>query len=310
MEFYDLNKLFLLNETLVEKLFNIFTDDFKLSKHFDSFEDFKTYIINLAAKDNIKLKFDGNIPDQESVGGHFYPSPHEIVIDLPRNIDFTTYDVFNVFFHEYAHYINEIQVKTPGKLNPIRGTKEGQNSYISPPTGSFKFAYLYKDISKIYQLLEYTYQPQERSNWAFSIAYDIYDTNPVILKKTMNNFDKPDRDLIDKLIRAHEYAWEEKQTEYQIQKYSNSLGSNGAQMFFFLIGAYKDLMKIKDNDFKKDQELIKYRYEKLIDLIRKYYRRLVGVMLYAKQNRNKLQVFRIGDQPDRSDDSKFPLGKY
>ena len=34
MEIFDLNKLFLLNETLVEKLLNIFTDDFKLGKQF------------------------------------------------------------------------------------------------------------------------------------------------------------------------------------------------------------------------------------------------------------------------------------
>jgi len=310
MEIFDLNKLFLLNETLVEKLLNIFTDDFKLGKQFKDLKDLKTYIINLAAKDNIKLNFDENKPNLESVGGHFYPSPHEIIIDLPRNVEFTAYDIFNVFFHEYAHYINETRVKESGKINPIRVTKEEQNSYIIPPDVSFKFAYLYKNISKIYQLLEHTIQPQERSNWAFSIAYDIYDAKPVILKKTINNFNKPDRDLIDKLIRSHEYAWEEKQTEYQIQEYSNSLGSTGAQMFFFLIGAYKALMKIEDKDFKKDQELIKYRYEKLIDLIRKYYRRLVGVMLYAKQNKNKLQIFRIGDRSDRSKDSKFPIGKY
>ena len=310
MELMDLNKLILINETLVEKLLNKFTDDFKLGIYFKDYTDLKAHIIDLAAKDNIKLSFDENKQNLESVGGHFYPSPHEIVIDLPRDIDFTAYDVFNVFFHEYAHYLNEIQVKIPGKLNPIRGAKEEENSYIQPPNVSFKFAYLYKNISKIYQLLEHTMQPQERSNWAFSIAYDIYDTNPVILKKTMNNFNKPDKDLIDKLIRSHEYIWEEKQTEHQIQEYSKSLGSTGAQMFFFLIGAYKSLIKIKDKDFKKDQELIKYRYEKLIDLIRKYYRRLVGIMLYAKQNKNKLQIFRIGDSSNRPEDSKFPLGKY
>ena len=296
MELLDLNKLFLINETLVEKLLNKFTDDFRLSRDFKDLESLKLYFINLAARDNILLKFEEDKnSNAETVSGKFLPLPHEIIIYLPKNFTFTAYDVFNVFFHEYVHYINEISVKQIGKLNPIRGTKLGETSYISAPSISFKQAHLHKNVDLEYQLIEYVIQPQERSNWAFSIAYDIYSIAPVILKKTMNNFNKPDQDLIDKLIKSHSYFWKEKHTEYQIEKYSESLGASGSQVFFFLLGIYIDLMSITHKDFIKNQDLLQARFDKLLDLIKKYYKRIIGVMLYAKQNKGKLSVYRVGD---------------
>lgn len=309
MEIHDLNKLFLLNETLVEKLLNIFKDDFKLDKHFPDLDSLKTYLINLAAKDGITLKFE-NRSENKSIGGKFIPFPHEIIIYLPEERDFSVQEVFNAFFHEYSHYLNEVKLKRPGFINPRREKQEGDTEYIDPPIISYENIYLYNKET-ILRLLQYSTQFQEKSQVAFSIAYDIYDSKPVVFEKQMNNyFNKPDRDLIDRLVKSHEYFWEKNNTEYQIEKYVEGLRSNGAKMLFALVVVYLDLTNPKHPKFdKNNQELINSRFEKLIELIRKYYRRLVGVMLYAKQNKNKLLIFRVRDKTDKSDDSRFPIGK-
>ena len=294
----SLNQLILLNETLVEKLLDLFTDDFQLKKDYKNIEDLKLQLRKSILKENLKLTFiNSTNKNLESVTGQFLPNPYEIIITFPKDLNFSAFDVLSVFFHEYSHYIAEN--KLPGILNSSRNQSGTDGKHIKPP-GTFKNLQFLKDSLPMILLLESTIQPQERSSVAFSIAYDMCNDNQIDLTPKIHRFNNlvfVDKDLVDKLRRSHEFFWKENyNNEHQIEQYLKRIPSTGSQLFFYLVGYFEELKRRNDPEFQDVLPLTTERFIKLIELIeliRKFYRRLVGIMKYAKQNKRKSSIFRI-----------------
>ena len=273
----NINDLVLFTETAVDRLFDIFKEDFQLQSEYRSKDVFVKHIKEILKKHNININFI-KTSKQNTVSGTYYASDSSITIFVPvRRVSLQ--ELMNAIFHEFAHYIVEDRVSN--KLNPI--DKENVYDYTFPIEVELKNPYkifglfLEKNAHVLMdQMLEYWTQPHERSNIAFSIAYDIYDEN------------KPFKaNLIDVLVTSHLECWNEyhskKDLEY-FDKYIKKFQKVGSLTLFSIIFYRQELLSKKELSRK-----LALNVPRLIELVEKYYRRIGGILHNTKNSQTYLQ---------------------
>ena len=121
------------------------------------------------------------------------------------------------------------------------------------------------------KMLKYWTQPHERTNIAFSIAYDVYDEN------------KPFKsDKIEFLINAHLQCWkkyhENNNLEY-FDIYIRNIQKLGSLILFAIIFYRQELT------FRQElgPEFI-LSVPRTLELVKKYYKRLGGILINSKNN--------------------------
>jgi len=271
----------ILQETVVDKLLDVFNDYFRLKlPDLDSNE--LLFQLNVIIRDQgIKLKIAIN-PSRTDIGasGVYYADKNEIVLELPRNkVNLRKFTV--AFFHEYIHCMRENIV--PGKFNPTERNLVGYVNpidlkYIGNQYGYYGL-FLERDHAdeKMYQMLKYWTQPHERSNIAFNIAYDLYfDTAPF----KVSTFD----DIIDAGFEIWKLYNQTKSLKY-LDIFKHQFKSSPGVMTLLAVIFYRQELNSKQ---KLDRQL-KTNVPKMIDLARRYYKRLGGIL--NNSSNSKIAIF-------------------
>ena len=190
--------LVILNETLVEKLFDLFEDDFKLENSYRDWTDLEKYMQDNLKKYNIKITIN-KVPGYKEVGGEYRAWSNEIIMTVPDKKYNPRYlqKFTSVFFHEFAHHIKEEEdSKAAGRFNPVPGdlknyTEPVNLKLVSNPYGFYGLFLEGNNSNNLMnQMIKYWTQQHERSNIAFSIAYDLYDDTKQIENRTFDSFIK------------------------------------------------------------------------------------------------------------------------
>lgn len=270
----NIDDLVLFTETVVERLFDVFGEDFQLKNSYKNTPEFENYMVNLLRNNNIKLTFI-KMTDQKQISGEYKSWANEIEIKLPRR-GFNLQEVMSVIFHEFAHHIKE--TKVPGKFNPTRD-KLGTYSFpIDPkfldnPYGIFGL-FLEKHNSALLMsnMLKYWTQTHERSNIAFTIAYDIYDNT------------KPfKRDMIDQLINYFQESWQTYHKTGDYKDFGKCITDlkfyPGTLVLLAIIFYRQELLSKRE----LSRELI-INIPRTLELTKKYYRRVGGILNNSKNS--------------------------
>jgi hypothetical protein len=289
-EIFDKLNLLILNETLVEELLNIFGPNFSLKQHYNSLTEFKTHLQAICRSYKVQLIFITS-NNQENVSGLYQPSPATITISLPKNKEISAQEILNVIFHEYSHNIKENIL--PDRFNPTRDNLSKIDYKPAPAMRNIRL----DDYPEMLKYLEYVLQPAERSSQAFTIAYDLYlqkGFSPVKLY-----LDNRKLGLVKQLIPEFFAAWaNNNQSIFDIEEYIKKTNmSSGVQVLFFIIGYYFEIISHKYGQNNPDLEnrisSIGKSLQRLINMIDKYYIRIVGIMNYDKKNRKGTTTFRV-----------------
>ena len=268
----NIDGLILFNETVVDRLFDIFGDDFQLKNSYKNTPEFENYMTEVLKKKNIKLTFI-KMTDQKHISGKYKSWTNEIEIRLPRH-GFNLQEVMSVIFHEFAHHIKE--QKVPQKFNP---TPQNHGTYSFPVDSRFldnKYGiyglFLEKHNSALLMsnMLKYWTQTQERSNISFTMAYDIYhNTNPF------------KEDTIEYLINYFLELWkkyQETKDDKVIDEYMDNFKLYSGTLILFAIVFYRQELLLKR---ELSRELI-INIPRTIELTKKYYRRIGGILNNSK----------------------------
>jgi hypothetical protein len=274
----DINELILF-ETVVEKLFDIFKDDFQLRSEYKNFAAFESHIKSILEKFKININFLGTIK-QNSISGEYFVVDNSIIIQLPVR-RFSLQEIISVIFHEFAHYI--IEDRVPERFNPENKTDLLRNYTLPVKSARNKYGiyglFLEERNSNLLmnQMLKYWTQPHERSNFAFSIAYDVYDENHLF-----------EIDIIDKLINSHLECWKKFHADNNLEyldKYMKSINKVGSLILFDVVFYRQELTS--NRELSREMLL---NVPRLLELIKKYYRRIVGILSSVKNSRTYFQV--------------------
>lgn len=269
-----MEELFLLSETLVEKLFDAFDTDANLTflYRYDKFEDIKKHLTKILRKFGLDLEFRQD-ENNTSVGGLYQVEHKKIIIILPTKKDVYIEDIIDRIFHEYSHDIRE--KSAPGKFNP---TSIDNKKYFDPP--EFKWSV---NVNRYYMLafVKYITQPHEKSSFAFTIAYDF-----------CKSFGYQDN-----LIKLKVKEWEDlSKAEYNEKILENR--PEGVKIVFYLSIYYSKLKQSKDRDF----EIVKNQLIDLFKMSIKYYKRVAGTLKIKNQNnpfgqrKRKTIILRAGEK--------------
>ncbi len=188
----SINQLFILQETLVEKLFNEFININIKEIYNDSFFDNFAEVI---AKYKIKVVFDDSDSKRKVVSGRtrlsndskihyiiylYVPQEHN---DLGEQ---TLRETINTLLHEFSHCMILNILK---KLSSNESKHKIINRFITSPNVIVSFNI--NDISKdnCESFLKYIFDVRERSVWAFTIAFShfYHNGNQSIYKSTTLN---------------------------------------------------------------------------------------------------------------------------
>lgn len=274
MEIFDLNKLFLINETLIDKLFDIFDEDFQIKNDKGFSDELENQLKQICKNEGEGVDIEFKYVDGAKVGGHYYAKQKLIVIDIPKQKErVLTNKILEVVFHEYAHHL--LELAKPKEFNPTEDNKDIVN-YKEQVSEALKIT-----LDKMIKNIDYFTQPAEKSNVAFTIAYGLY----------VNNSFKAS--LIKDLAHAHAYEWEKyisisNNNHVELINYMQQLGQMvGSQLYFRLIVYAIELSKYKTN---KDAQKASKKLPVLFTLVDKYYKRLAGILRddksYVKNIRN------------------------
>ncbi len=276
----DIDGLILFNETVVERLFDIFGEDFQLKNSYKNTPEFENYMVSLLKKNGITLTFI-KMTDQRQISGEYKSWTNEIEIKLPKN-GFNLQEVMSVIFHEFAHYIKE--TKVPGRFNPTQHSLGTYSSPVDPRYLNNQYGiyglFLEKSNSALLMsnMLKYWTQTHERSNIAFSIAYDIYDNT------------KPFKsDTIDQSINYFQEIWKkyhETGDHKDIDKCINNLNLHSGTLILLAIVLYRQELFAKR---ELSRELI-INIPRTIELTKKYYKRIGGILSNDKNSRIRFRV--------------------
>jgi hypothetical protein len=290
-EMFDKLNMLLLNETLVEELLNVFGPNFSLKQHYNSFTEFKTHLQTICRSYKVQLIFITSNTSHENVAGLYQANPATITITLPKNREVNAQEILNVIFHEYSHNIKENVM--PDRFNP---TKQNISKIDYKPAPMMRNIRL-DNYPEMLKYLEYVLQPAERSSQAFTIAYDLYIEKGFSPVKSY--LDNRKLGLVKQLIPEFFTAWgNNNQSILNIEEYINKTNmTSGVQVLFFIIGYYFEIISHdygKDNpDLKNKISSIGKSLQRLINMIDKYYIRIVGIMNYDKKNRKGTTTFRV-----------------
>jgi len=268
----NIDNLIILNETIVERLLDTFKEDFYLRQQFKSNRPaFEKHIIELFRKYNIHLSFEHYKDPQNDlrdVSGYHHSPTKTITITYPRR-GVKIYEVMSVIFHEYVHYLKDDLLD--GKFDP---NKDNSN-YIFPinskalynPYGIYGLFLERKNPEFLMnKMLKYWTQPHERTNVAFTIAYDIYyDTRPF------------KSDTIDYLLDQFLEIWKkyhETGQHSEIEHCMNKIKLSSGSMSLLSIVFYRQELTSKR---QLAPELVS-SIPRTLDLIKKYYRRIGGIL--------------------------------
>jgi hypothetical protein len=269
----NVDNLILLNETIVEKLLDSFGDDFHVKRQFKGNKPiFEKHMKDIFQKQGIQLIFikpneDPRI-EQRDIGGEHHAQSNTIIITYPRR-GVKLHEIMSVIFHEYAHYIK--RNLTHEKFEP---NKENSN-YTFPinsialdnPYGLYGL-FLEKKNSEFLmnKMLKYWTQPHERTNIAFSIAYDIYyDVRPF------------KSDEIEQLINSFQEIWKKYYKTNQHEEIGmclNNLHFSSGAMILLSIIFYRQELTLRR---ELARELV-LSVPRTIELIKKYYKRIGGIL--------------------------------
>lgn len=253
----NISHLFILNETLVEELFDVFDNDLRMRVDKGLSEDLEKYLQTLTKKYGVNLEFKYHYGKE--VSGKYLAKEHTIHVYVPDLKDRVyTNKIFDAIFHEYAHHV--IELAKPGLFNPTETNKDTINYQKLPVINPDEKL----TSENMLDTISYATQQYERSQVAFTIAYGIYCDNRV----------KPN--LIRILIESHIFALNKYQNDpNKLWDYQVSSGiSAGSQLLFKLI-SYCLLL------YKLDQKIYLINIQNVSDLLAladKYYKRLVGIL--------------------------------
>jgi len=251
-----MEELFLINETLVEKLFDTFDTDADLTflYRYDKFEDIKKHLIKILQKFGLDLEFkqDENL---KSVGGLYQAEYKRIIVILPLKKDIYLEDIIDRIFHEYTHEIRENA--TPGKFNP---TEKDNKNYFKAP--EFKWSVNASEYNMLAFIKNIT-QPHERSSFAFTIAYDF-----------CKSFGYQDN-----LIKLKVKEWEDlSKAEYNEKILEDK--PEGIKIVFYLSIYYSKLKQSKYRNIER----VKPPIIDLFQMSIKYYKRVAGTLKIRNKN--------------------------
>ena len=267
--------LVILNETVVERLFTMFGDDFKLNNSCQNWIDLEKYMQGVLKKYKIKIIIK-QIPGQKEVGGEYRVWSDEIIMTVPKNFNSRNLQKFmSVFFHEFAHYLKEEKnSKAAGRFNPTETDSKNYSRPVDPRllTNQYGFYGLFLEKNNrddlMNQMIRYWTQQHERSGIAFSIAYDIYDdTKP--FKEDMVRF------YIDNFVEN--WTNYHKTGDYSAFDWSAKRFSPGFMILLALIFYRQELSSRRQLTRENIQNI-----PKLLELTKKYYRRIGGILNSSK----------------------------
>jgi len=248
--------LFLISETLVEKLFDTFdTDaDLMILYRYNTFEDINRHLSKILQRFGLTLEF---IRDANAtiVGGLYQAEHKKIIIILPLKKDIYLEDIIDKIFHEYSHEIKEQVV--PHKFNP---TEKDDKNYFKAP--EFKWSINASEYNMLAFIKNIT-QPHELSSFAFTIAYDF-----------CKSFGYQDN-----LIKNKVKEWEDLSNAEHIEKILEER-PDGIKIMFYLTVYYSRLKQSK----YRNLERVKSSIIDLIKLVTKYYKRIAGTLKIRNQN--------------------------
>jgi hypothetical protein len=251
-----MDELFLINETLVEKLFDTFDTDADLTflYRYDNFKDIEQHLMKILQKFGISLEFrqDENL---KSVGGVYQVEHKRIIIFLPLKKDIYLEDIIDRIFHEYSHEIRENSA--PGKFNP---TEKNNKNYFKAP--EFKWSVTASEYNMLAFIKNVT-QSHERSSFAFTIAYDF-----------CKSFGYQDN-----LIKLKVKEWEDLYKAEHNEKILEDR-PDGIKIAFYLSVYYSKLKQLKYRNLERVKPLIIDLFQMTI----KYYKRVAGTLKIRNQN--------------------------
>jgi len=275
----DTDDLVLFTETVADRFLDIFSDDFQLKSEYKNTEIFKKHIVDILKNYKIRLQII-KTSKQNVISGEYFVGNNSIILNIPvRRVSLQEF--MNALLHEFAHFIVEFQV--PGIFNPR--TEDDLRGYTLPINEDLKNPYklfglfLEKNRSSLWMsnMLKHWTQAHERSNWAFSIAYDIYNENRLYTSLTIKT-------LIDSHLECwKKYHADRKNLKY-LDDYMRKFKTNSELTFFAIIFYRQELLSRRE----LIRDLI-LNTSKLINLVEKYYRRISGILHNTKNSQTYLQ---------------------
>ena len=264
----NIDSLMLLNETVVDRLLDVFGDDFRIDNKYANSVEFEKHMQILLRKYNIKITFDKTMRPK-GVSGEYRSWSQEIIISIPR-VGFNFSEVIPVIFHEFAHHIKEIHV--PGYYNPTQfsdGTYirslDPKDHRITNPYGLYGL-FLEKDSEELMnRMITYWTQQHERSGIAFMIAYDLYQD----MKFSLNSFDELVNEVLVEWKKYHE-----KGEHGIINEYMNHFKFHDGMMILVAIIFYRQELISRQLLTHK----LNFDISRLLELTKKYYRRVGGIL--------------------------------
>jgi hypothetical protein len=276
-EIFDKLNLLSLNETLVEELLNVFGPNFSLKQHYNSFTEFKTHLQAICRSYKVQLIFILS-KDHENVAGLYQPNPATITITLPKNKEISAQEILSVIFHEYSHNIKENVI--PDRFNPTPENLSKIDYRTAPIMRNIRL----DNYPEMLKYLEYVLQPAERSSQAFTIAYDLYLERGFSPVKVY--LDNKKLGLVKQLIPEFFIAWgNNNQSILNIEEYIKKTNmTSGVQVLFFIIGYYFEILSHKygQNNIDLENRIsnVGKSLQRLINMVDKYYIRIVGIVNY------------------------------
>ena len=271
--------LVLFTETVADRFLDIFSDDFQLKSEYKNTKVFEKHIIDILKNYKISLHII-KTSKQNVISGEYIAQNNSIILNVPvRRVSLQEF--MNVLLHEFAHFIIEFQV--PGIFNPR--TKGDLRGYSLPVGEDLKNPYklfglfLEKKNSSLWMnnMLEYWTQAHERSNWAFSIAYDIYNENKLYSSLAIKT-------LIDSHLECWKKYHADKNNLKYLDEYMNKFKTTSELTFFAIIFYRQELLSKKELSRK-----LALNVPRLIELVEKYYRRIGGILHNIKNSQTYLQ---------------------
>ena len=275
----EFENLLVLNETVVEKLLATFKDDFYIKQSFKGDRPaFEKHMKSIFQKQGIQLLFNKPHGDsrvnQRDVSGSHYAADKTIIITYP-NRGVKLHEVMSVLFHEYVHHLK--YEPTKGKFDPDKPVPKDKSSLkystsVNPTILNNQYGLYGLFLEKkdpdflMNKMLKYWTQPHERTNMAFTIAYDVYyDTRPF------------KSDTIDHLLDQFLEIWKkyhETGQHSEIDHCMNKINLSSGSMSLLSIIFYRQELTSKR---QLAPELV-LSIPRTIELVKKYYKRIGGIL--------------------------------
>jgi len=277
------SEVIFLHETLVEELFDTFDETLRPNYNKGFSDELVDHLKIICAKYGVNLEF--SYVKAFAPTGKYYADTNTIKVEIPEQKHrVPTNRILNVIFHEYSHFV--VEKARPGIFNPTEANKTFVNYKENPDIEKYNYQIT---IDYITELHAYTTQAHEKSQVAFTLAYDLYYDYGF------------KQSLFKNLIDAHTYAYAKSNyNNTEINSYMSKIGqSPGSQLFFRLI-IFSLLLYKADN--KKYLNLIQ-KLSKLLALADKYYKRLANILGDNKSNvlTNNIQTAQGNQQQEDSE---------